>query len=290
MYNIQRCASHRRGAGELVRYIGGALRYMFKNFIFIFLFALLPSYFLAMCVDFESLARLVRGFFTDGKFLFYDLFFMLSPVNARGWPFAIAAAVCVIVCMPMLLGLIEKHMRLGIRTFKGVLGRFDCNFLATLVVTVVFFACYEVWALLTAGLMYAESLLFEGAAGSAVVLATLIGMVALLCYGASFILMWLPCRLLTGCGYLEALRYSNQLAVKKRGRLFLSVFLPVAVALVLDLLVVGLSALGNMNIPVLLTVELLVLLLFLYYASLMFVAYFDLTGEERLDLVAHKTV
>ena len=52
----------------------------------------------------------------------------------------------------------------------------------------------------------------------------------------------------------------------------------------LDLLVVGLSSMGNLNIPVVLTVELLVLLLFLYYASLMFVAYFDLTGEERMDI------
>ncbi len=270
-----------------MRYIGGALRYMFKNFIFIFVFALLPSYFLAMSVDLESLARLVRGFFTDGEFFFYDLFFVLSPFNARGWPFAIVCGVCTLVCMPMLLGLIEKHMRLGIRTFKGVLGRFDCNFLATLVITCVLFACYEVWAVITAGLLYAESLLLAGIASSIVVLITLIGLVAVLCYGASYMLLWLPCRLLTGCGYMEALRYSNQLAVKKRGSLFLSVFLPVAIGLVLDLLVVGLSSLGNLNIPVVLTVELLVLLLFLYYASLMFVAYFDLTGEERLDL-AHK--
>ena len=115
-------------------------------------------------------------------------------------------------------------------------------------------------------------------------LITLIGLVALLCYGASFLLSWLPCRLLTGCGYMEALRYSNQLAAKKRGSLFLAVFLPVAACLALDLLIVGLSSMGNLNIPVVLTVELLVLLLFLYYASLMFVAYFALTGEERMDL------
>ena len=267
-----------------MKYIGGALRYMFVNFIFIFVFALLPSYFVAMSVDLDSLARLVRGFFTDGDFLFYDLFFMLSPFNATGWPFAIVCAVCILVCMPMLLGLIEKHMRLGIRTFKGVFGRFDCNFLATFVVTFVLFACYEVWAVITAGLLYAESLLLAGIASSVVVLITLIGLVAALCYGASYMLLWLPCRLLTGCGYIEALRYSNQLVYKKRGSLFLSVFLPVAVSLVLDLLVVGLSSMGNLNIPVVLTVELLVLLLFLYYASLMFVAYFDLTGEERMDI------
>ena len=184
----------------------------------------------------------------------------------------------------MLVGLIGKHMRLGIPTFKGVFGRFDCNFLATCVVSFVFFAVYEVWALITAGLLYAESLLFAGIASSVVVLITLIGLVALLCYGASFLLSWLPCRLLTGCGYMEALRYSNQLAAKKRGSLFLAVFLPVAACLALDLLVVGLSSMGNLNIPVVLTVELLVLLLFLYYASLMFVAYFALTGEERMDL------
>ncbi len=270
----------------LVKYIGFALRYLFRNFIYIFAFALLPSYFLAMSIDVRSGELLIREFFSgDPQFEFPALFSLLSPLNPHGWPFALICVATILVCMPMLLGLIEKHMRLGLRTWKGIWGRFNWNFLTTLVLIVIFMVVYELWTLLTAGLIHAEAHLFNGPACSAVVGVTLIALIALACYFASFFLLWLPCMQINGYGFMEAFSYSNQLVAKQRTKVFLSVFLPVIVA---TLLVVGVAAacgVAGIYVPVYIIEELMILLLFLYFSSLMFVAYFDLTGEERLDEV-----
>ena len=83
---------------------------------------------------------------------------------------------------------------------------------------------------------------------------------------------------------MEALSYSNRLVNERRGGLFLSVFLPALAGVILVLAVAALSDLINVYVPVFVAVFIIVDILFLYYCTLMFVAYFDLTGEERADL------
>ena len=109
-------------------------------------------------------------------------------------------------------------------------------------------------------------------------------MLALIAYIASVFLLWLPCLLITGYNFVDALAYSNQLYAGKKGGLFLAVFLPCVVSGVVTLLVVGVFAPMHVQLPVFFIVEILFLLLMLYYSALMFVAYFRLTGEERADL------
>lgn len=148
-----------------MKYIGSAFKYLFKNFIFLFLFALLPSYFLAMSVDIENLAALAESALAaSADFTFWQLFTFLSPFNAEGWPFALLFLAACAVFIPMLLGFTEKHMRIGSRSYKGIAGRLNTNFLPTLVVLVLFMLVYELWALLAAGLVYAVTLLLDGTA------------------------------------------------------------------------------------------------------------------------------
>ena len=54
--------------------------------------------------------------------------------------------------------------------------------------------------------------------------------------------------------------------------------------MILVLAVAALSDRINVYVPVFVEVFIIVDILFLYYCTLMFVAYFDLTGEERADL------
>ena len=60
--------------------------------------------------------------------------------------------------------------------------------------------------------------------------------------------------------------------------------LPALAGVILVLAVAALSDLINVYVPVFVAVFIIVDILFLYYCTLMFVAYFDLTGEERADL------
>ena len=252
-------------AGRGMKYIGSALRYMFKNFIFVFLFALIPSYFFAMTVDTDNARVLTQ-----------------ELISAGGWPYALVCLAALAVSLPFLFGFIEKHMRIGSRSFKGLAGRFNTNFITTLVLTLLGTAVYELWALLAAGLIFAESLILTGIAYAAVAIATYAAMVALVCYLLSAFLTWLPCLLVTGYRFFDALDYSNQICTGHKGGLFLACFLPAAAGLVLEVAAVALS--GFTELPLFLITELLFLFFMLYYASLMFVAYFRLTGEERMDL------
>ena len=265
-----------------MRYIAGTFRYIFKNFIFLFAFVLIPSYFLTASGDPADIRAIIDSFVAGGERAeFREVFAFFSPLNDRGWAFALICFAAVIVCFPMLFGFIEKHMRLGLRTWKGIAGRFNFNFLTTLAVFFVCIALYEVWALLAAGLVYAETLLLQGIAGSIAALVTAVGMVALLCYLISTFLLWLPCLQITGYSYMDALVYSNSLAARKKGKIFLSSFLPCAAGYAARGLIVAFVQNGAAAFVI---TELVYLFLILYICVLMFVVYFDAAGEERMDL------
>lgn len=268
-----------------MKYIGSAFKYVFKNFIFVFLFAIIPAYFLAMTADIENIASISESIFSGKADLtFAQLFAFLSPLNGKGWPWAIVFFVSAAVCMPMLFGFIEKHMRIGSRSLKGLAGRFNNNFLSTLVILLIFTAVFELWALIAAGLVFAVTLLIDGFAAFIVALIVLLGMDALIAYIASLILLWLPCLQITGYSFMDALSYSNQLYAQRKGRLFLAVFLPLLAGVVLQMVIVWVSPIAGFRIPVFILLELVFLILFLYYCVLMYVAYFDAAGEERMDL------
>lgn len=239
-----------------------------------------------MSADVDNLASLAESALAaSADFDFSQVFTFLSPFNGKGWPFALLFLVMCAVFIPMLLGLIEKHMRIGSRSFKGIAGRFNTNFLPTLVVLLLFVAAYELWALLAAGLLYAVTLLLDGVVCFVVAVAVLIGANALLAWLSSGFLLWLPCMQITGYGYMDSLSFTGQISARHRGKLFWAVYIPMLVGVVLQFAVVAASPLEALRIPTYVFLELIYLFLFLYYCILMYVAYFDAAGEERMDLV-----
>ena len=78
-----------------MKYIGGALKYVFKNFIFIFPFALLPSYFFAAALDLESLELIVRKLLAaDSDVAFIAVFNSFSLINGPRWVFGVISFAC----------------------------------------------------------------------------------------------------------------------------------------------------------------------------------------------------
>lgn len=237
-----------------------------------------------MSTDAENARALFAGLFGEGDVAFTTFFFFLSPFNAHGWPYALAAFVLAALCLPLLTGFIEKHMRIGIRSLHGLRSRFNYNFVSTLVLLFVFVAVYELWALLTAGLLYAETLLFGGIAGTVAAVCTFAGMVALVCWLASLALLWMPSLQITGYAFMDALACANALYGAARGRLFLSVFVPALAGLAVQFVCLAFIP-APLEVVDFLVRELVFLILLLYFAALMFVAYFAASGEERQDLV-----
>ena len=111
-----------------MRYLGMTFKYIFKNFIFIFFFALIPSFFFAMSTDIHNIGAVADNIVT-GEFdlSFVQLFNFFSLFSLKRWPFALAAFVLTLLFMAMLLSMMEKHMRVGSRSFRDLFKRIDLS-------------------------------------------------------------------------------------------------------------------------------------------------------------------
>ena len=265
-------------------YLKDSFSYVFKNFIFIFLFSLLSSYFLAFVQRGDRSASLIAGLFADGESVgFGEVFSFLSVFSADGWAFSLTAVVLLAILLPMLTGFIERHMRLGVRSLKGMLSRFNYNFIACFRLLVIFLALYELWALLASGFIYLIVVLFNGILRGILAAVCFALAVVLACWIFSAVLLWLPVLQITGYRFVDAFVYEYQLYSGRRIRIFLSVLVPWAAACACMILsaffVWPVSSVLDFIVR-----ELLLLLLILYYVVLMYVVYFSASGEERADL------
>ena len=253
-----------------MRYLGMTFKYIFKNFIFIFFFALIPSFFFAMSTDIHNIGAVADNIVT-GEFdlSFVQLFNFFSLFSLNRWPFALAAFVLTLLFMAMLLSMMEKHMRVGSRSFRDLFKRID----------------YNLGARVTAGLCSLVVLIVtNGLARCILGIALACGMMVLLCYLVSLFLLWLPCRQITGYSFMDSLSYSSQISTGKRGKIFLAVLIPYLSCSLLQGIVVTVSAFADMRPVVFLCIEIIYIFVFLYYNVLMYVLFFDANGEERLDL------
>lgn len=269
-----------------MRYFKMTLKYLFRNFIFIFFFAVIPSYFYAKSCNLENLTAVVLSVM-QGRFNldFFQLFSFFSLFDISRWYFALIAFALTVIFMAMLLSLMDKHMRVGTRSFKDLFQRMDYNIGSTLYILSLAFICYELWALVSAGFISLVVMVITNGIARCIIclLFTIVIMVAL-CYIISKFLLWLPCRHITGYGFLDSLSYSSQLNANKKGGLFLSVLVPYFLCVILQCVVIVLSIYFELGRLPFLFIELIYLFVFLYFNVLMYVAFFDANGEERMDL------
>lgn len=269
-----------------MRYIGMTFKYIFKNFIFIFFFAIIPSFFFVKSCNIGNLVAVVKSI-VDLNFNldFYQLFSYFSLFAAEYWYFAIIAFVFTVVCMAMLLSLLDKHMRVGTRSFKDLFARIDYNIGSTFYILFLAVVFYELWALVSACFISLIVLIITNPLARCIIcLLFAVLLMAALCYLISKFILWLPCRHITGYGFIDSLSYSSQLNEGKRGSVFISVFIPYLICAILQCVIVAVSLYVNMGIFVFIAIELIYVFVFLYYNVLMYVTFFDANGEERMDL------
>ena len=259
-------------------------KYIFKNIWFLLPFAVLPAVFLALSLDYTEIGRLVHGFFSgDPRRSFVGYFRTLSFSridSALGGIYSALAYVSVVVCSALMLSFVEKHMRIGKRTLSGVTKGFADIFLSVVVMSFVYVALYELWALLFSAFLYLLSTIpLTELFYVLFVVAFLLFTYALLFLVTVFYL-WLPCRQMTGFGFYDAFLYSYRLMVGIRWNLILSYL----VSFVLALCVFGAASL--LPEAAFRCIGLVVFaVLFLSFEVRMETAYFDADKLDREDLL-----
>ncbi len=259
-------------------------KYIFRNLLMVLPFAVVPAVFLALTLDYEAISQLMQKFFSGGllDLTFVDYFraFSLVRIDGLGAIFSVLAYFVSCFGAALLLTYVEKHMRIGKRSLSGVLRGALGLYPSVLLITLVYVALYELWALLLSALLFFVS---ESTVLALLYVLFFVLFLALsygLLYVVAVFYLWLPCRQITGFGYYDALLYSYRLLGRVRWRLVLSYLISFAAALVL----IGVAAFAP--IYVFLLVGLLVFaLLFLSFCVRMEVAYFRADKLDREDLI-----
>lgn len=264
----------------------GTWKYIFRNFWYVLPFAVAPALFLSLTLNYASVRGVLTGFFTgDPAFSFYQIFTALSFIRIDSWwgaVYSICAFICIVVFLALTLSLVEKHMRIGKRSFNGAFSRLNDNIVSSFFVALLFCSIYELWSLVTAAVLYAFGALVSNAIGVYILsLLFFIGLIYVLLFVVSVFYLWLPCLQITGFRSYDALRYSYQLVSNIRGRLILAQ----AFSLLLANLIVGLGAVFLSALPFQIITFVVFLLLFAEFCVRMEVAYFETEKLDREDLL-----
>ncbi|MBR7186213.1 MAG: hypothetical protein IKD43_01830 [Clostridia bacterium] len=201
-------------------------KYILKNVWFVLPFAVMPAVFLALSLDYSAISTLIIGFFTGNPRLdFMGYFNAWSLFRFDSWLggiFSLIAFLFIAIFAALMLTFVEKHLRIGKRSFSGVFAGF-CNVLpASILITFVYAALYEVWALLVSALLFTISAIEATPAVYIFSITVVLIFTFALLYVATAFYLWLPCRQMTGFGFYDAFLYSYRLMIGVRWRLVLS--------------------------------------------------------------------
>lgn len=267
-----------------MKYTSKSLKYVFANFGYLVLFGLFPAVFLAYSLDTATVGAILRDYFTGSPYAsFSDIFHAVSIFNFHSVSATIADVLSVILavtCVAMMMAFMEKHMRIGKKTWTGLFSKLNDNLLSTLGITLLFACLYELWALITSALLLCVS--FFGSKTVIYIVSVIVwfGTQTALLFVVSLFYLWLPCLQITGFRSFEALSYSYQLATGVKRTIVREQFVSMTIAEILIGLVCVFAPWAWLKLVLNSAVFAGQILLFV---TRMQVVYFDRAQLERAD-------
>ncbi len=268
-----------------MKYTAKASKYVLKNFWYLLPFAIIPAFFFALAVDAPALETVLNNFVSGkiGEITFVDAFRSISIFNfsnAQTISSGLIGIVVSVVCVSLLMALLEKHMRIGKRTFNGLFSKLNDNLIPTGSFALILLVFYELWALVTAALVAFVANVSIVPLAYVLTALVYVGMHFVLMYAISAMYLWLPCMQITGFRPLEALRYSHQLVAPETQSIVLG---QIGVLLIAELLI-GLIAVFLFEWMMILTAMFAYTVMIMLFCVRMQVVYFDRAQIDRADL------
>ena len=269
-----------------MKYTLQSAKYILKNFLYVFPFVIFPAIFLSISTDKGALTSVLDAFFQGrlSAWSFPVLFRAISVLNFGSWKsivFGIVWILIIVPCVALMMALLEKHFRIGKRTFNGLWSKLNDNFLSTCGFAVLLIIVYEIWALITAAILFFVSRVGVTVVAYSLSVVFLLALHFVLLYVVGTVYLCLPCMQITGFRALEALHYSYQLILPVRWQ----VLFGQACFLVLGETLICVGALFIPSaLAFALTVTGIYALLIMIFCVRMEVAYFHLDHIQRADL------
>ena len=270
-----------------MRTVFGSWKYIFRNLWFLLSFAVIPAVFMALSLDYRCISEVVCGYFTgtpQAEFLeFFHAWSFIRFDSVLGAVYSLLAVVCIFLFMAALLAFVEKHMKLGKRTFGGVAAQFKNVLLPALFITLLYVVLYEIWAVVLSAVLYVISQVDTLAVAYLLYTVAVLLFLFVLIYLATMFYLWLPCKQMTGFRFFDAFLYSYRLMVGVRGKLLLS-FAVSVVGMFLILVLCSLLPYAAYHI----IAVILFFFLFLNFGIRMEALYFETDKLDREDILRHK--
>ena len=268
-----------------MRYTIQAFKYLGKNFLYMFAFALIPAILLSVSMDMHALDGISKAYFGGNPLdlEFVHVFHAVSTFNFHSWGAFFTSALALLVMMvagSMLMAFMEKHMRIGKKTLNGVFSKVNDNLVSTCGICFLFLLIYEAWALIASALLFVVSRIDSVAMVYILSIALFLGTQMIFHLILSVFYLWLPCMQITGFRSFEALRYSYQLASPVLWKIAFGQFIGLTVAEIVILT----TAYFAPSVVVVIVASILYCVLILSFCIRMQVVYFDRAGLERADL------
>ncbi len=269
-----------------MRYTPQSIKYVAKNFLYLFPFAILPALLLSLSTDEGAILATVKALFAGDidEWSFVELFRSISILSFSTWQslvFGIIGVVATVPCVALLMAFLEKHLRIGRRSLRGLWGKLNDNFVSTCGGVFLLLAIYEVWALLLSAFLFFMSRIPLTPLAYALVIFTYLALHVVLTVTISTIYLWLPCMQITGFRTMEAWQYSYQLMGDIKWRI-------IGAQLLVLLGVEGLICAIAWFVPTYVAFDVLVALLYgallLIFCVRMQIVYFDRDHIERADI------
>ncbi len=272
-----------------MKYTAQSAKYVVKNLIYLLPFAIIPALFLSVSTDEEAIINVLKAVYHGNllEWTFGDLFCAISVLNVGSWQgvvFGLFGVIVIVPCMALMMAILEKHFRIGKRTFNGIWNKINDNFLSTLGYVLLLLAIYEVWSLLLSALLFFFSRITVAVLAYILACLVYLAMHVLLLFAVSSIYLWLPCMQITGFAAFEALHYSYQLVTPVK---WLMVCGQMLALLGVELLLAICAAFIPTSAAFLIWTTLVYTCMIMVFCVRMQIAYFDRDNMERADLIRY---
>ena len=269
-----------------MKYTVQANKYIFKNFIYILPLAVLPALFLMFSTDQVAIQCVVDTILLGDLtgLHFEHLFCAISVLNfgsLKSVIFGILGIIGIIVFVALLMAMLEKHMRIGKRTFNGLIYKLNDNFMSTCGYVFLALVIYEIWALLTSALLFFVTRISVTLIAVVLCVIVYLLMHITLISIINAIYLWLPCMQITGFRALEALEYSHQLMQPVKREILIGQLLCL---FFVEGLVCACVAFAPSSFLFAVLTTLLYAFMIMIYCVRMQIVYFDCDQIERADL------
>lgn len=272
-----------------MKYTVQSTKYTFKNLIFLLPFAILPALFLSISTDEAAIYAVLKAVYHGNlnEWTFSDLFNSVSVLNFGSWSgvvFGFIGYVVIVPCVSLMMAILEKHFRIGKKTFNGIFGKLNDNIVSTAWYALLLAGIYELWSLLLAAFLFFVSRISVAAVAYVFACIVYLAMHVLLFMAISTIYLWLPCMQITGFKAFEALHYSYQLITPVKWRILGGqMFALLSVEFLIGLCVAFIRS----QLTFLIWTTLLYSFIIMIYCVRMQMAYFDRDNIERADLTKY---